>query len=145
MDDKEFSWLDYLSYTLLFGDTRPSRFWLAMVNIFFAWYLYGQWDADPNFTMQLAAFQFHAHTAAFIWIALFIVHAVFLLVGLKGKYNFLTLLFEGWMGWSIWTWTAITHWMMQGFPGPTAACALMMTWIMIRYPTHWTTWGSRDA
>lgn len=133
----------YLLYTLFQADTRPLRLALAIVNVFFSIYMIQQAGRDINFMQMFASIPWSR--PEYIWGVAFLCHAYYLIIGLTGRYNFRTLMIEGVFGWGLWTWTAITHWVVQGGPGPTFACSLMMTWIVIRYPTHWTAWGDRDA
>ena len=136
-------WFSYLREIILFDNTRPVRLMMALVNLCFASYLYLQQDSDTNLALQFASIDWD-HSPE-IWVAAFLVNAYFLLKGLDGRYNFTTLMFEGLLGAGIWIWVAITHWAMQGGPGPTFACALCMIFICVRYPTHWTSVGGRDG
>jgi hypothetical protein len=136
-------WHKYLLQTLFVDNTRPLRLMLAIVNVLFAQYLWNQQDIDPHFNYQFASTPFDYGPV--LWMSLYIIHAYYLLKGLNGIYTWRTLFFEGILGWSLWTWTAMTHWAAQGNPGPTLACAFIATIIAIRYPTHWTQWGDRDG
>lgn len=117
-------------FTLLYGNTGPVRFWIAILDIVYAFFLYKK--ADLN---MLAIFP-HEY-ANILWAALFTVNALFMLYGLFGNYCRLVFLLEGIMGWGLWTFTAIVNTIAEGVPGPLFVCALIMTWIIIRYPTQW--------
>lgn len=126
-----------LFQTLLRSDTKPTRLWLGLVNLTFA--IYVILGADYGMQVQISGLPYEH--ADWIWAGLYVINGLFLLKGIGGQFNAATLVFEGILGWFLWTFAAVVNGLAQGFPGPTTVCALMATWILIRYPTHW---GPRD-
>lgn len=125
-----------LKETLFLDSTRPLRLMLSMVEWLFVVYLVSQ-ASTPQFQIMLKV------ADANTWTALFLVNSFFLLAGLTGRYNRLTLFGEGVLGMCLWWMTAITNWAAQGLPGPTLICAICMTIILVNYPTH-KRWGRND-
>lgn len=112
----------------IYGDsTRPIRLVLAMVEILFATYLMAHWE-----TQQFESMRAFAELAT--WEVLLVVHAIYLIKGLTGRYSSVSWIMEGWLGMTMWWIVAITNWTSQGVPGPTLACALAMTIIWVNYP-----------
>ena len=143
MKDALSAYWQRVKHAILFGETAPVRLWMAMVELLLALYLLKAAHITPYFEHMLASVPYD--NPILIWSLVFFVHAISLIIGLSGKYNVWTLLIEGVMGWCAWGVVAISNAVDQGFPGPFAACWLAMSWILIRYPTHWVTWGERDA
>lgn len=128
--------------SLMYGETTAVRLWMAAVEMLLALYLLKAANITPYFTSMLASAP--TDNPSLTWAIVFFVHSIVLILGLSGRYNIWTLLIEGVMGWCAWGVVAITNMVDQGFPGPFTACWLAMTWILIRYPTHWVNWGRRD-
>lgn len=128
--------------SLMYGETAAVRLWLAAVELLLSLYLLKAANITPYFTSMLASAP--TEYPALAWALVFFTHSIVLVLGLSGRYNLWTLLIEGVMGWCAWGIVAITNAVDQGFPGPFMACWLAMTWILIRYPTHWIEWGRRD-
>jgi hypothetical protein len=131
-----------VSRIVLYGDTASMRLWLSLVEILLGLYLWNAAHITPYFESMLASLP--VTNPIFWYSTLFWVHSLFLIAGLTGRYSVWTLMFEGVMGWCLWGIVAISNTVQQGFPGPFSACWLVMTWILIRYPTHWVRWGERD-
>ena len=127
---------------VMYGETTMVRLWMAAVEMMLSLYLVKAAHITPYFHSMLASAPTDDPIVA--WALVFFVHSIMLILGLSGRYNFLTLMIEGVMGWCAWGVVAITNTVDQGFPGPFMACWLAMTWILIRYPTHWFRWGKRD-
>ena len=114
-----------------FSDTRPTRLFLATVNVLFAVYMTSDVAADDMQVMNQWLPTGH------LIVALFLINGAALLVGLVGRHNMFTFLLEGLLGWTLWAFAATTNWLAQGVPGPSLAVSLAMTWVLVRYPTHW--------
>lgn len=126
---KIMSFWQALAQTIYGDSTRPLRFVLALVEIFFVTYLL-KMAADDQFDVMWKV------AGAWTWSVGFVVHATVLLRGLTGRYSTMSLFVEGIFGMALWWITAITNWVAQGVPGPTLACAITMTIIWANYPTH---------
>lgn len=113
--------------------TRQLRFVMMLVEWCFIAYFIAQAD-DDQFNVMWKALELKT------WAALFFIHSLFLLRGLTGRYNKTTLFGEGILGMFLWWITAITNWTAQGSIGPSFACAIAMTIILVNYPTH-KDWG----
>ena len=124
---------------LAFGDTRPTRLWLALMDFTFAVYLSTDMARDADAVVMNNSIPFY-DDSYLVWMVCFTIHGIALLRGLSGRFNFCTLMLEGVFGIALWGITAITHTMAQGAPGPAVIAALMCVWLFARYPTHW---GSR--
>lgn len=127
---------------VLIGDTVPVRIVLALVEALLSVYLWKAAHITPYFEAMLASLP--VANPIFWYSLLFGGHSLMLIAGLSGRYNIWTLMFEGVLGWCLWGIVTITNTAQQGFPGPFAGCWAAMTWILIRYPTHWVRWGRRD-
>lgn len=130
MDRNNIGWL------LLRGDTRLIRFFVALIDLSFISYLYADWN-NPSFG-ELRKISF------VMWSMGLTLHSLALLWGLSGSYNLFTLLIEGVLGWVIWVAVAVTNWTAQGGPGPSLVMAIIVTWLLARYPKNIFQWGKRD-
>lgn len=131
-----------ISRIILFGDTAGVRLMLALIEILLSLYLFNAAHITPYFEAMLSSLPTDDPRLAYS--VFFAGHSLFLIAGLTGKYSVWTLMFEGVMGWCLWGIVAITNTIQQGFPGPFFGCWVVMSWILIRYPTHWVRWGERD-
>ena len=132
---------DGVLHSLVVADTRPLRLALALVAFLYPFQLFANVH-QAHYEAFIETIKLP--TAIHIWTAIFWVHGISLIVGLSGRYNTWTLMIEGVMGWMLWTWLAVILSVAQGSAHPTLATAILMTWILARYPTHWTRWGHRD-
>lgn len=120
-----------LAQTIYGDSTRPMRLILALVEIFFVTYLLHE-SHTHQFSAMLGVLP------VYTWVAMMLIHSIFLLRGLTGRYSGLSWFVEGWCGMIMWWIVAITNWTSQGVPGPTLACALAMTIIWVNYPGNRT-------
>jgi hypothetical protein len=121
--------------SMLYADTRPTRFSIALVNIAMLSYLQAPTSQD-DFALLDKVFPF----VDAIWTLdiLLVVNAVALLAGLSGKFNLPMLFLEGVLAFFIWTTIAMIGIVSQnGWPGPASAVLLLVMWVCARYPTHW--------
>ena len=132
------SFRSVLLHSLVWGDTKPTRFFLALLDFAFAAYMWTH-AAEDDMAQMIHAIPSSHPTA--LWSLLFLTHGTALLIGLRGRFNFFTLLLEGVLGIALWGIAALTNSIEQGLPGPTIVAFLMTAWILVRYPTHW---GERD-
>jgi hypothetical protein len=119
--------------TVMYGDTRPVRFWMAILNLMYGTYLFNK--VDPGITSQIELIS--SEYSPLIWCVLYTINAWFLLWGLKVPYTKVIFYFEGMLGWVLWAIAAVTNALVVGTPGPLVLCAIVMTWIIIRHPTQW--------
>jgi hypothetical protein len=112
-------------------NTIVARFWLATLSFFFAVDMLIDIGEPSDILMQLMA-------PAWCWATLFFVNSAALLYGVITKrYDTFLLILEGILGTALWFCAAFAHWYSQGAPDAITAGALMATWLLIRYPTHW--------
>lgn len=130
-----------IQHSVLVAQTRPLRLILALLNFLYPIQLWARRDDAVYQTL------INSMPTAFpivMWSALFVFNGIYLVKGLSGEYNVKTLMLEGVLGWSLWTWTAVVLSSSQGSPHASLISAIVMTWILWRYPTHYTQWGRRD-
>lgn len=125
------------------ANTRPLRLLLAIINVIFIHNLIYLSDAI-SVVILIGSMPFSERYMQVFWTLAFAVHSLYLIKGLSGDYNFYSLMFEGVLGWCLWTWFTLVVWIATGIVPVTLVGTIAMTWILIRYPTHWTRWGSRE-
>lgn len=112
-------------------NTIVARFWLSVLGFFFAMDMLADVGEPADLIMLLMA-------PSWCWATLFLVNSTALLYGVITKrYDTILLVLEGVLGTTLWFTAAIAHWYSQGAPDAVTAGALMATWLLIRYPTHW--------
>ena len=119
-----------LLQTLIWGDTKPTRFFLALLDFAFASYLYTPDSIDDTLIMMTSIPSGDPHL---LWSALLVLHGCAMLNGLRGVYNIWTLMLEGVLGVGVWGIVAITNTVEQGYvPGPSSVALMMMMWLLMR-------------
>ena len=69
---------------------------------------------------------------------LFSIYASAVMYGVfTGRYSFILLLVEGFLGIFLWGSVGIADWANQGAPGPTFFAAIVALFLLARYPTHY--------
>lgn len=121
---------------LLLGQTLSVRFFFSLFSIFLA--VDTMLDPTPEAPVRyLSSLTPSWATEKYFWGYLLLFHACALLKGLSGKYGMIPLIFEGVLGWALWTVIAMTNIFNEAHPGISFAGFLVATWLLIRYPTHW--------
>lgn len=116
-------------------DTTQTRIFFSMVS--FGWVLYiladkiGFAARHPNVAEYVA----NPSTLAI----LFSVYACAVFYGAcTGRFSFILLLIEGFLGVYLWMGVGIADALGQGAPGPTFFAGLIALFLLARYPTHYT-------
>lgn len=70
---------------------------------------------------------------------LFLVYSCAIMYGAAtGRFSFILLLIEGYLGVFLWMGVGIADWVQQGAPGPAFFAGLIAAFLLARYPTHYT-------
>lgn len=130
------NWLSNLKLLLLIESTLSVRFFFALASLGYGIDIWNDKTGDQAYHLlyNLAPYWTTAET---FWGGLFVFYAFMLLKGLTGQYGFWHLILEAILGWSIWTATAIVNITVTGYPEATVGGAIIATWLLVRYPTHW--------
>ena len=120
---------------LVSDDTIQLRFFFAIVS--FGWVSYILSDR--------AAFALH-HPYVVEYMTtpeklgtLFFTYSCALMYGaITGRFSFILLLIEGYLGVFLWMGVGIADWVQQGAPGPAFFAGLIAAFLLARYPTHYT-------
>jgi hypothetical protein len=130
------NWYVKLKRILLIDDTLSVRFFFAMCSFGYGvdiWYDHAK-DQSYHLLYSLAP---HWTTPESFWGTLFVFYSIMLLKGITGQYGYWHLIFEAILGWSIWTVMAIVNVTITGYPEASIGGAIVATWLLVRYPTHW--------
>lgn len=119
---------------LIYSDTKPTRFWLALLCLGYALHIMLGPETGGIMEQRL---ELNSNYAYLMWGSLYILNGIVLLIGLFRPFDYYTLIFEIVLGWGLWMAAAVANSLVDGYPGPYAVIALMMTWVFIRAPTHW--------
>ena len=130
------NWYSKLKQVLLIDDTLSVRLFFALCSLGYGIDIWFDHSQSQPYKLLYSLSPHWAKPEAF-WGVLFIFYALMLLKGLTGQYGFWHLIFEAILGWSIWTVTAFVNVAVTGYPEASIGGAMIATWLLIRYPTHW--------
>ena len=118
-------------HLLAFGETLLVRFWFSLAGYMWAIMI----TYSQTFAHNVKLLDMSAPTK--VWVLLFIIHASAMLYGVMTSIFCGYLLYlEGVLGLILWGSTAVSYWMINGYPDPTLIGALIAIHLFIRYPQY---------
>ena len=124
---------DGILWMLLLGETRQVRFWFSIVSFAFGIETFSPTFVEGNPLLMLLA-------SDEVWRLAFFVHATAVMYGVITKqYNRWLLILEGMLGTAIYVSLGLADILFWQHPSPTLFCSLVAMYLLIRYPTHYTT------
>lgn len=120
-----------MRHLLLKADTAPTRFWVALASAGFS----AEQVVDVT---GISARLMQMFAPSWVWSALFAIHACALAYGIvTARFSKPLLFSEGILGAALWWGAALCHAVAYSSPDASIAGALIATWLLVRYPTHW--------